>query len=79
MNEDPEFKDKSKVYVVIGNLILKFLFGIAIIVGFFIILGHLLSSEPEWAKTVPYSVLEGILARTMYQATKHYFPSEKNK
>ena len=52
---------------------MKFLLTIAAIVGFFIILGFLITAD-EWRIAAIAGVVEAILTGTIYQVIKHFFP-----
>ncbi|MCK0108223.1 hypothetical protein MWU58_02880 [Flavobacteriaceae bacterium S0825] len=77
MKEVTERQTKTiKALVDIG---LKFLFGIAALVAFFIILNKILRTECDWQDKGILVALEAILSFTVYKVFAHYFPNGNSK
>lgn len=69
-------ENKAKVYETIGNLIMKFMFSIAAIVAFFIVLGYLINAETQF-DAIKFGAIETVLAGSVFLAFKHFFPTNE--
>jgi hypothetical protein len=67
---------KAKIYDVIGNLIMKFLFAISALIAFFIILSFYISSKTQF-DAVKYGAIETLLGGSVFVAFRHFFPSKR--
>jgi hypothetical protein len=67
---------KAKVYELMANVIQKFLFSIAAIVAFFLVLSKYLNCSTTF-DAFKYGAIEVLLGGTVFMAFKHYFPSKK--
>jgi hypothetical protein len=70
-------EEKSKVYVIIGNLCLKALFSLAAIVAFFMVLVRYLDTKTVF-DTVKYGAIEVLLGGSVFLAFRHFFPTKED-
>ncbi|OPB95902.1 hypothetical protein BAS10_09715 [Elizabethkingia meningoseptica] len=68
-------KEQAKVYLILTNIILKFISAIVFLAVFIWITYSLLNAPPTWEKTLPITILDTILAGTVYQLSRHFFPT----
>jgi hypothetical protein len=65
-------ESKAKVYVILGNLIIKFLLSIAAIVAFFIVLYKYMDTKNSF-DAIKYGAIEVLLGGSVFLAFRHYF------
>ena len=70
-------KRQADVYVVLTDIIQKFILTIVFTICFVIVLYYLITSDPEWAKTAPLAAIELALTGTVYKMATHFFPEKK--
>lgn len=68
--------EKVKVYDLLSVVIIRFLFALSSIVGFFIVLAFFLQAENNFELT-KYGIIEGLLAATVFLVWRYYFPRKK--
>lgn len=66
-------EERARVYQVIGDIIMKFIFSIAAIIAFFIVLFKYLDTHTVF-DAAKYGAIEFLLGGSVFIAFRHFFP-----
>jgi hypothetical protein len=67
--------EKIKVYQIIFSMFIQLILVIAGLVAFFVVLYQIFKASENWTKVI-YSMLDLMLAGTIYRVYKHFFPGK---
>lgn len=67
-------KRQADTYVILSNIILKFIVTIVSLAVFVIILYMFFNSDCNLESKIPLGIIEAILAGTLYKMFDHFFP-----